>query len=236
MAIRSPRPLGTDEVRELFGIIDEQADRLRDLVDNLLDMTRIEAGTFAVVTEPTDLQEVVQRAVRDFAVAQPDHDVQTHAPDGLPPVSGDGGRLAQVIGNLLSNAAKFSPANAAIEVYLAADDEGVTVSVRDQGRGITSDEALRLFQKFSQLVDQEGSNVTGHGLGLAICRGIVEAHGGRIWVESDGHGHGSTFSFTLPVAAAADGEQPLDVSKRASHLGVWQEHNRWRDQRQNQET
>ena len=219
MAIGSPRPLGRDEVQELFGIIDQQADRLRDLVDNLLDMTRIEAGTFAVVTEPTDLREVVQRAVQDFAMAQPNHEVQTYAPNRLPPVSGDGGRLAQVVGNLLSNAAKFSPANAAIEVHLAADDERVTVSVRDQGRGITSDEALHLFQKFSRLPDQKGSNVTGHGLGLAICRGIVEAHGGRIWVESDGREHGSTFSFTVPVAAAADDEQPVDVSRRATHLG-----------------
>ena len=219
MAIGSPRPLGTDEVRELFGIIDEQADRLRDLIDNLLDMTRIEAGTFAVVTQPTDLREIVQRAVREFAVAQPDREVRAHVPDGLPLVSADGGRLGQVVGNLLSNAAKFSPANAAIEVRLTADDERVTVSVRDEGRGISSDEALRLFQKFSQLPDEAGSNVTGHGLGLAICRGIVEAHGGRIWVESDGHERGSTFSFTVPVAAADDDEQPVDVSKRATHLG-----------------
>ena len=222
MAIGSPRPLGADEVQELFGIIDEQADRLRDLVDNLLDMTRIEAGTFAVITQPTDLGEVVRRAVRDFAVAQPGRDVRTLVPDDLPAVSADGGRLAQVVGNLLSNAAKFSPANGPIEVTLAVDGERVSVRVRDEGRGVSSDEALRLFQKFSRLPGEAGSNVTGHGLGLAICRGIVEAHGGRIWVESDGHGHGSTFVFTLPVAvavASGDGGPAVDVSKRASHLG-----------------
>ena len=100
---------------------------------------------------------------------------------------------------------------------LAAQD--VTVSVRDEGRGISSDEAVRLFQKFSRLPGEAGSNVTGHGLGLAICRGIVEAHGGRIWVESDGHERGSTFSFTVPVAVAGRDEQPVDVSQRATHLG-----------------
>ena len=219
MAIGTPRPLGADEVRELFSIIDEQADRLRDLVDNLLDMTRIESGTFSVVPESTDLKPVVQRVIGEFARTQPGREVQLLFPDEVPLVSADPGRIAQVMGNLLSNAAKFSPPNTTIDFLVETDNQRVSVSVRDHGRGVSPEEALRLFQKFSQLADEKGRNVTGHGLGLAICKGIVEAHGGRIWVESEGLGHGSTFSFTLPLAVEPETAPSVDVTRRATHVG-----------------
>ena len=127
---------------------------------------------------------------------------------GLPPVMADRMRIVQVIGNLLDNASRHSPSGSNITVAVRRSAYEVTISVSDQGRGILADRLPRLFMKFARDdADQGNAGVGGAGLGLAICKGIVEAHGGRIWAESDGLNLGARFTFTLPVsqeAAAAE--------------------------------
>ena len=202
-ALGSPRPLDASEVRELFEIINEQCDRLRDLADNLLDMSRIEAGSLSVKPEPLHLSAVIEEAQSIFARGERGHRIEVELPDDMPPVSADRRRIVQVLSNLLSNAAKFSPTTTPIRVSAEHDAIRATVRVHDQGQGISAAKLPLLFQKFSQVHDATGTRVSGTGLGLAICKGIVEAHGGRIWAESAGEGKGATFTFTLPIAAEA---------------------------------
>ncbi|MGA2284687.1 MAG: HAMP domain-containing sensor histidine kinase [Dehalococcoidia bacterium] len=197
-AVGSKRPLDLSESHEAFEMINEQADRLRDLVDNLLDITRVEAGTLPINREPLDLRGLIDEATRHFAYAAGKHPLRTALPPGLPPVNADKRRVGQVISNLLSNAAKFSDESAPIDLSALADGDHVRIEVRDSGLGIPPERMGELFQKFSQL--HSGLKHKGTGLGLAICKGIVEAHGGRIWAESDGEGKGAAFLFTLPVA------------------------------------
>ena len=215
----SRRPLDVDEMLEFFQIIDEQADRLRDLVDNLLDMTRIEAGSLSVSAEPMDLREVLDEARVSYAHSGGSQELQIRVPEGLPAVKADRRRVSQVLANLLSNASKFSPATATITIEVEHTAEEVTVHVRDQGRGIPREKLTYLFKKFSQVHDDSGHKLSGSGLGLAICKGIVEAHGGRIWADSPGEGQGTSFSFTLPVAIEAVAPLLPDTTRRADHLG-----------------
>lgn len=215
----SRRPLSEAEMRDFFEIIDEQADRLRDLVDNLLDITRIEAGSLSVSTAPADLGEMLEEARATFARSGSSHEIEVQMPPELPPIDADRRRIGQVLSNLLSNAAKFSPDTSPIHITVASDTVMVTVQVHDQGRGIPQEKLPYLFRKFSQVHEESGTNLAGTGLGLAICRGIVEAHGGRIWAESSGEGQGTTFTFTLPVAHQVEDAPSVDTTRRDQHLG-----------------
>ena len=217
-ALGSRRPLNAEETRELFEIIDEQSDRMRDLVDNLLDMTRIESGKLTVQPEAMDLREAVQEAVTLFAQGGEAHEVQVDVDVLLPAAHADRRRATQVLINLLGNAAKFSPVERPIVVKANADRHMVTVSVRDEGRGIAPDKIPHLFKKFSQV--HAGGGFAGSGLGLAIGKGIIEAHGGRIWAESPGLGKGTTFTFTLPVSLGKPDVAAPQTMQRAGHMGA----------------
>jgi PAS domain S-box-containing protein len=214
----SRTPFDAHEIREFFLIIDEQADRLRDLVNNLLDITRIEAGVLTVSPERTDLVPLLEEARGIFVQAGGVQVVEIDVVEDLPRVSADASRIAQVLGNMLTNAGKFSPETAPISISVEADADAVTVQVRDRGRGIRPERLPHLFKKFSQVHDDGRRRLSGSGLGLAICKGIVEAHGGRLWAESDGEGTGTTFAFTLPVASESE-ETSSETSRRAEHLG-----------------
>jgi len=218
-ALGSQRPLAAEENRELFEIIDEQADRLRELMDNLLDVTRIEAGTLSVSPEPTDLLEVLEEARATFARSGGRHDVRLELLADMPHVSADRRRLIQVLMNLLNNGAMYSPTTEPITIAVEHDPLQVTVHVRDRGQGIPKQKLPLLFKKFSRVHDDAGRKLSGTGLGLAICKGIVEAHGGRIWAESAGEWQGATFSFTLSVAGETDVKRLTDEARRAVHLG-----------------
>ncbi len=178
-ALHSPRPLDLEEGRELFQIIDEQSDRLRDLADNLLDMSRIEAGSLSVKPEPINLADAIDEAKATLARAGRPHPVNVEMPEDLPPVNADKRRLVQVLSNLLNNAAKFASPDLPITIAVEHDPVHATVRVRDRGQGIVPAKLPFLFQKFSQVHDGPAFRV-GTGLGLAISKGIVEAHGGRI--------------------------------------------------------
>jgi PAS domain S-box-containing protein len=202
-ALGSRTPLDARGYSELFEIIDEQAERLRDLVDQMLDMTRIEAGTLPVSPEPVDLRDIMKEAWTIFLHSGGQHALDIQVPDGLPCVWADSQRIVQVVTNLLNNAAQFSPPTAPIELVAEYDGVQVTVKVRDHGRGISPDKLPHLFKKFSRVHEDSGLKRGSTGLGLAISKGIIESHGGRIWADSAGEGQGATFSFTLPVAEKA---------------------------------
>ena len=192
------------EVRQFHQIIRDQSDSMRELIGDLLDVARIETGTLAVNPAFANVAEMVDEAVVRFLNGNAREDLHVELAPDLPPVMADRRRIIQVLGNLLSNAAAYSPEGSPIKVSVKRERVHIAVSVADEGRGIPAEQLPHLFRKFSRLEGADrGSGIAGSGLGLAICKGIVEAHGGRIWGESDGPGLGARFIFTLPVA---DGE------------------------------
>jgi two-component system, OmpR family, sensor histidine kinase KdpD len=135
-------------------------------------------------------------------VREPDRGLELDVPIGLPPVLADGRRIMQVVENLLTNAARYSPAETPITLRARVTDGRVEVAVADQGPGIPADKRSQVFDKFVRLAGGDADRPGGSGLGLAICRGIVQAHGGQIWVEGE-EGRGSTFAFSLPLQEVA---------------------------------
>ncbi len=198
------------EMRQFFRIIDEQADHMRGLISDLLDVTRIEAGTLSVAPEPTDLAALVDEAREAFLRGGTRNSVEVDLAPDLPRIGADRQRLGQVLNNLFSNASKNSPDQSAIRVSASVEDVYVAISVSDKGRGVPAERLPHLFRKYSRIdSDDLDRRIGGEGLGLAISKGIVEAHGGRIWAESDGPGLGTRFTFTIPVAyEAANGSAP----------------------------
>ena len=189
------------EMLQFFRIIDTQADHMQGLIGNLLDAGRIEAGTLSVTQEPLDVAAVVDAARNTFLSGGSRHAVVVDVPPGLPRVMVDRERIVQVLNNLFANAARYSPESSPIRVEAAAEGVSVAVSVCDEGRGMTAEMLPQLFRKHSAPAPggvSDGARST--GLGLAICKGLVEAHGGRIWAESAGLGQGSRFTFTIPAA------------------------------------
>ena len=190
-----------EEGEEAIAYAVESADRMRDMIDGLLEYSRIETAEGEL--EPLDLNAVLDDVLADLELQIEETDATVVAEE-LPRVEGDEHQLRQVFQNLLANAIKYS-GDEPPRVHVSAErtDDTWTVSVRDEGVGIEPDEADRIFEVFERLYPHEDEN--GVGIGLTVCRRIVERHGGRIWVDSE-PGEGSTFSFTLPTAgAAADG-------------------------------
>ena len=189
------------EMREFHRIIAEQSGHMRGLIGNLLDAGRIEAGTLSVDPEPSEVAALVDRARNTFLNGGARHAVQIDLPPGLPPVMADRQRIVQVLTNLLSNAARHSPEASPIRVEASRDGAHVAVAVSDEGRGVPPEMLGQLFRKHVALTAGDaGDGTAAIGLGLSICKGLVEAHGGRIRAESAGLGRGSRFTFTLPVA------------------------------------
>ena len=187
------------EARQFHWIIDHQTDRMHELIGDLLDVARIETGALPV-DPAAGMAALVDQARNAFASSGGRHHVSFGLPPDLPWVMAGRMRVAQVLANLLSNAARNSPESARIRVSAERDGVYVAVSVADEGQGMPTELLPHLFRRFSRIDgDERRSGIAGSGLGLAICRGIVEAHGGRIWAESDGPGKGSRFTFTVPV-------------------------------------
>ena len=195
------QPLDPAELREFLRVIDEQARHMRGLIGDLLDAGRIDAGTLSIAPGPTEVGELVEQARSAFLGGGGRHAVALDLPSGLPPVMADRRRIVQVLGNLFANAARHAPASSPIRVAAAREDAHVAVAVSDEGSGVAPELLPRLFSKYRGA--GEGGKPAGHGLGLAICQGLVEAHGGRIRAESSGPGLGTTVTFTLPAAGEA---------------------------------
>ncbi len=218
--LEAATPFDAAETLQFFRIINRQSDRLRDLISSLLDITRIEAGALSVDAKPAELVYLADEAKNTFMRGGERQRVEVHLAPGLPPVSADEQRIVQVMSNLLVNASQYSPEVSTIRVSASLVEDGLyaAISVTDEGMGIPDDRLSRMFKKFSRL-DSGEWDLAGDGLGLAICKGIVEAHGGRIWAESEGLGHGSKFTFTLPVsqeAARRPSAGPVQESVRGS--------------------
>ena len=202
--LNASRALDPAEVRQFFRIIDEQANHMDALIHDLLDAGRIETGTLAVAAEPTEIAGLVDQARNTFISGGGRHTVLIDIPPELPPVMADRQRIAQVLNNLFSNAARHSPESLPIRISASREGVHVAVSVSDEGRGVPAERLSRLFQKYAGPGTGKGRAGPGrHGLGLIICKGLVEAHGGRIRAASGGTDRGTRFTFTLPVAAEA---------------------------------
>ena len=192
------------EMLQFFRIIGEQADHMRDLIGDLLDVARIETGTLPVSPEPVEAAVLVDEARSRFQSGGGRSNLVIDLPPDLPRVMADRRRIVQVLNNLLSNAARHSNELSPIRVAAVPDGVLVAFSVADDGVGVPAERLPHLFRKFSRLEGEEQRReIGGSGLGLAICRGIVEAHGGRIRAESDGPGLGSRFTFTVPAVEEA---------------------------------
>ncbi|MYC85010.1 MAG: response regulator [Acidimicrobiia bacterium] len=197
----APAPLNPAEMQQFHRIIDSQVDRMHLLISDLLDVARIETGALAVSPGPTDVAVLIGEARNAFRSGGGRHRIEIELAEDLPWVMADRARMVQVLDNLLSNAARNSPESSPIRVSTAVEDVHVAVSVSDRGRGIPAESLPHLFRMFSRIDGEEPGR--GTGLGLAVCEGIVEAHGGRIWVESDGPGLGARFTFTIPTVEQA---------------------------------
>jgi PAS domain S-box-containing protein len=185
---------------EFISIINQEADKLTDMIEQLLDLSRLEAGSLAINPEAQPLREIVDNAMPQLQAITRDHHFTMDIPDELPQIRADRQRVAQVLTNLVSNAAKYSASHTDIVLAAHREDGFVQVDVSDQGVGIPVEERSHVFEAFQRGEDEQVKRIKGAGLGLAICKGLIEAHGGRIWIQ-EREGPGTTVSFTLPTAA-----------------------------------
>jgi PAS domain S-box-containing protein len=187
---------------ELLGVAQTASDRMIRLINDLLDLSKIEAGQIKLKLEPLNLVDVAQRCLRTLKplAGQDDIRLRLDAPENLPCIPADADRIEQVVTNLVSNAIKFSPAHGEVLVEISAAQEWLSCSVSDQGCGIKEEDLDRIFGKFQQASSPKRG--AGTGLGLAITHALVTEHGGKIWAESK-VGQGSRFVFRLPRERSA---------------------------------
>ncbi len=210
--LKAAAELDPAEMHEFHRIIDEQTEYMLGLISDLLDVGRIDAGTLSVSPESTEVTGAVDQARTAFVSGGSTHTILIDLPPDLPRVLVDRRRIVQVLNNLFANAARHSPESSPIRVAGVRDGLHVAISVADEGRGISAEQLPDLFRKYTNLGSNDGRHgLRGAGLGLAICKGLVEAHGGRIWAASGGPGQGTQFTFTIPVA-----EEPGAASPRSS--------------------
>jgi signal transduction histidine kinase len=210
------------QVSDNLAIIVEEGERLTALINDTLDLAKIEAGRMEWRRDPVDIAEIISRATAATAplLAGPGPVMVVDVAPDLPAITGDRDRLIQVVINLISNAVKFTP-DGSITCSARVDPErgSLVVSVADTGVGIAAEDQARVFEQFGQAGDTLTDKPRGTGLGLPICREIVEHHGGRLWLESE-LGRGSTFSFSLPlVGVATDVAEPGFSDPSAAAVG-----------------
>jgi PAS domain S-box-containing protein len=181
--------------QEFLMIMDEEADKLTDLVEQLLDVSRLQAGTLRIKTSPQAVLDIVGTAIAQLEATTTNHQLLLDIPNNLPRVMADNHRIAQVLVNLVDNAAKYSPPHTRITVAAHRVDGMVQIDVSDEGEGIRPDDRLSVFEAFRQIDRQ--TRQRGAGLGLAICKGLIETHGGQIWIQDKPIG--TMISFTLPI-------------------------------------
>lgn len=184
-------------VGESFQVIEEEADRLTELIENLLDASRAQAGRFKLVPVELDIDELVVKVARKYQAQSKGHRIIADVAPNMPLVLADEARITQVLGNLISNAIKYSPEGGEIRIVGETQLHEVIIRVSDQGMGIAKADQEKLFNSFYRAEIATRRGIAGTGLGLYLSRVIIESHGGRIWVESDGV-RGSIFSFSLP--------------------------------------
>lgn len=189
-----------EEKHEFTEAIVEESKRLREMIDNIMDMSKIEAGVFNLDLYPADISKLIKRVVKRYQNMYPENDFQVEFCGEFPFIVMDERRIEQVLNNLLENAIKYSPQEKTLEIcveYLK-EEELMKVGVFDHGIGIAAEDQQAIFGRFHRLENAHTSLIKGSGVGLSIAKGIIENHGGKLWVESE-LGQGSKFYFTLPI-------------------------------------
>jgi PAS domain S-box-containing protein len=186
-----------ETIRDSMEVIEEESDRLTQLIDNLLDASRLQAGQMQLDKHPVHIDKMAARIVREFRTQTQRHTFHLDFAPDFPAILADQERLRQVLSNLLSNAIKYSPEQGRITVSGRYDEQHVYVAVSDQGIGIPAGERDRIFDRFYRVESALSRRTQGAGLGLYLAKSVIEAHRGRIWVSSS-PGQGSTFVFSLP--------------------------------------
>ncbi len=186
------------KIEKNLSVIKESSDRLMRITDDLLDYRRLTMGRFDLDSKPMDLKKVIETSTRHVQpfLEKKRQKLQIQVPEYQLPIQADESRLMQVIMNLLENASKFSPVNGVINLHVERELGFFRTSVAENGIGIKKEDLTRVFEPFAAI--QKSSWIKGTGLGLSVTKGLVEAHGGKIWAESEGEGKGSTFIFTIP--------------------------------------
>ncbi len=209
--------IGGDKSKEFLEIINRQSNRLVNLVNDFLDITRIESGRQVITKGPVDMDKLIQNAVADLKPLADEKNISLEyaSPGRVPEVFGDRNLIEQVLINLLSNAIKYSPKGAWARVALAQQNGSVSIAVQDNGLGIPKESIPRLFEKFYRVRCDDRKDIIGTGLGLSLVKQIIDVHQGTIRVESE-HGKGSTFTFTVPTAKA--GMDPVTMTTAAGVL------------------
>jgi PAS domain S-box-containing protein len=188
-------PVG--EAQQLLKEAILECESLSHLVENLLELSRFQAQQLTLYAETTDVKNLVRETINKIKRQAPSHKFVTFLPDGPLSINADPLRVERILYNLLDNATKYSPAGSRIRVSATSESERLVISVSDKGRGLSLDEQSRLFSPFQRLENNRTDRTRGAGLGLMVCRRLVEAHGGEIWISSR-QGEGSTFFFSLP--------------------------------------
>jgi PAS domain S-box-containing protein len=183
-----------------------ESESMSHLIENLLELSRFQAQQLTIYAEPTDIEILVKETLNKIKRQGPSHQFVTSIPDTLPLIQVDPLRIERILYNLLENAAKYSPPQSQIKVTARAEPDYLVISVSDKGSGLSPSEQAKLFSPFQRLENHGLKKVRGAGLGLVVCRRLVEAHGGKIWVKSQ-KGKGSTFFFTLPYRNSKDTDE-----------------------------
>ncbi len=197
-----------EEQKDFVQTIQHESYRLQELIDHLLDLSRLDAGRLPIQLNPHSLQEILVEASPQLKVLTVGKQLTINIPENLPPIFVDETRIAQVLVNLVHNAASYSPKGTVIDISANVCGNFVQVNVNDQGQGIPASERKRVFQAFRRGISEETGSAKGAGLGLAICKGLIEAHGGRIWIRKKAS-PGTTVSFTIPLV-------PKQVTRKTS--------------------
>jgi len=194
------------EKHEYLRSINNATDRLTRLVSQLLDMSRIETGLIKLYKEPTNISELLEKAATEAQLRSPGHKIVRKLRTRLPKVNIDASRISEVTDNLIDNAFKYSDEETEVVISARRNSHDLLISVADRGIGIPADKLERVFDQMYRIEQVPSPETDGLGLGLAISKGLVEAHGGRIWVESK-VGEGSTFYFSIPIQNQAPGDE-----------------------------
>jgi signal transduction histidine kinase len=189
--------------------------RVSQFMQKLLDLEQMEGGGLknSLKPRPVDIGMLLVYA-ETIAAHDPSHPVSLRCPPNLPAALAEPDRVQQVLANLLSNARKYTPKGGQIEISAHAVRQTIEISVQDDGIGIPSEALPHVFEKFFRVNSPRHRTIPGSGIGLAICREIVGAHGGRIWVESEGEGRGTRFTFSLPMARVSRPRADISQSPR----------------------
>ncbi len=186
------------EIESSLQVVKRNADRLLSLTNDLLDFRRLEAGKFQLDLTPLDFRDVIEKCVEEIqlSIDQRKQNLNLEVSEGPLPIQGDPVRLSQVLVNLLSNANKFAPEGSTITILATEEEDVIQVQVSDKGMGIKIEDLGRVFEPFAAI--EKPSYVKGTGLGLSVSKGLIEAHQGKMWAESEGEEKGATLTFTLP--------------------------------------